>query len=171
MTNSQGGGANGSTPRRDILAGSGPRADERRIDVYLSRLRYLLDVLRARPLFAVGYVIVATVILMAVFAPLIAPYPPETANPDDFLQSPSWRHLLGTDATGMDIFSRILYAPRIDLTIAIAGTAISRLSAHLSARRSAITKKLAACRASFPVSSCAPPMCCRPFRCLFSRSP
>ena len=131
MTNSQGDGANGSTPRRDILAGSGPRADERRIDVYLSRLRYLLDVLRARPLFAVGYVIVATVILMAVFAPLIAPYPPETANPDDFLQSPSWRHLLGTDATGMDIFSRILYAPRIDLTIAIAGTAISAVVGSL----------------------------------------
>ena len=114
-----------------MMAGPDPRADERRVDVYLSRLRYLLAVLRARPLFAVGYGIVAAVILMAVFAPLIAPYPPETANPDDFLQSPSWRHLLGTDATGMDIFTRILYAPRIDLTIAITGTAISAVIGSL----------------------------------------
>ncbi len=106
-------------------------ADRPRLEAHLARLRYLIDVLRSRPLFAVGYIIVIAVVLMAVFAPLIAPYPPETANPDDFLQSPSWRHLLGTDATGMDIFSRIIYAPRIDLTIAIAGTAISAVIGSL----------------------------------------
>lgn len=95
------------------------------------RLRFLLAVLRARPMFALGYFIVITVIVLGIFAPLIAPYPPETANPEDFLQLPSWRHLLGTDATGMDIFSRIIYAPRIDLTIAIAGTAISAIVGSL----------------------------------------
>lgn len=88
-------------------------------------LRFLLAFLRARPLFATGYVIVLIVLILAIFAPLIAPYPPQTANPEDFLQPPSWRHLLGTDATGMDVFSRVVYAPRIDLTIAIAGTLIS----------------------------------------------
>lgn len=95
------------------------------------RLRFLLAVLRARPMFALGYFIVITVIVLGIFAPLIAPYPPETANPEDFLQLPSWKHLLGTDATGMDIFSRIIYAPRIDLTIAIAGTAISAIVGSL----------------------------------------
>ena len=95
------------------------------------RLRFLLAVLASRPLFAVGYVIVFVVIVLAIFAPLIAPYPPETANPEDFLQPPSWRHLLGTDQTGMDVFSRIIYAPRIDLTIAIAGTLISAVVGSL----------------------------------------
>lgn len=90
-------------------------------------LRFLLAVLRARPLFAIGYIIVLVVIILAIFAPLIAPYPPETANPEDFLQPPSWRHLLGTDATGMDVLSRIIYSPRVDLTIAIAGTLISAI--------------------------------------------
>ena len=70
------------------------------------QLRFLLAVLRARPMFALGYVIVLTVIILGIFAPLIAPYPPETANPEDYLQLPSWKHLLGTDATGMDIFTR-----------------------------------------------------------------
>src|SRR5215470_18425437 len=89
------------------------------------RLRFLFAVLRARPMFALGYGIVLLVILLGVFAPLIAPYPPEIANPEDFLQPPSWSHLLGTDNTGMDILSRIMWSPRVDLTIAIAGTLIS----------------------------------------------
>ena len=106
----------------DIAAGSSERS---RWDATLFALRFLFAVLRARPLFALGYVIVLLVIVLAIFAPLIAPYEPEVANPADFLQGPSWRHLFGTDATGMDIFSRIVYAPRIDLTIALAGTMIS----------------------------------------------
>jgi len=82
-------------------------------------------VLRARPSFSVGYGIVALVVLMAIFAPLIAPFDPIKANPSNFLQPPSWRHWMGTDATGMDILSRVIYAPRIDLTIALVGTLIS----------------------------------------------
>jgi peptide/nickel transport system permease protein len=98
---------------------------------FLSQFFFLLAVLRARPVFAVGYAIVLAVIMLALFAPLIAPYPPEKANPDDFLQSSSLRHWLGTDATGMDIFTRIIYAPRIDLAIAIAGTLISAVAGSL----------------------------------------
>ena len=88
-------------------------------------LRYFIDVLRARPAFALGYAIITGVTLAAILAPMIAPYPPTTANSADYLQPPNWNHVLGTDATGMDIFSRILYAPRIDLTIAVVGTLVS----------------------------------------------
>jgi peptide/nickel transport system permease protein len=42
-----------------------------------------------------------------------------------FLEPPSAQHLFGTDNVGMDIFSRAIYAPRIDLTIAVLGTALS----------------------------------------------
>lgn len=78
-----------------------------------------------RPRFAVGYAIVIAVTLAAVFAPVIAPYSPIQANPGRFLEPPSWEHPFGTDAVGMDIFSRAVYAPRIDLTIAVLGTLIS----------------------------------------------
>ncbi len=113
-------------PAGSAAAAPGVGKGEARRDASLAfKLRFLWVFLCARPLFALGYIIVALVILLAIFAPLIAPYPPEVANPEDYLQPPSWRHLLGTDNTGMDILSRTIYAPRIDLTIAIAGTAIS----------------------------------------------
>jgi len=86
---------------------------------------FFFAVLRARPMFAVGYAIVLLMILAALLAPWLAPYNPVTAAPDDYLQPPGALHWLGTDATGMDILSRILYAPRVDLTIAILGTLIS----------------------------------------------
>jgi peptide/nickel transport system permease protein len=90
-----------------------------------SRLLFLLAVLRVRPAFALGYIVVAAILLLAVFAPLVAPFDPEQANPAAYLQPPSWTHPMGTDATGMDIFSRVIYAPRIDLTIALVGTLLS----------------------------------------------
>ena len=88
-------------------------------------LRSVGRVARIRPRFAVGYAIVAATILAGIIAPVIAPYSPIDANPTQFLEPPSWHHLFGTDAVGMDVFSRTIYAPRIDLTIAIAGTLLS----------------------------------------------
>lgn len=79
----------------------------------------------ARPRFAVGYLIVVVVLMLTLLAPWLAPYSPITADPSRFLEPPSWDHLLGTDAVGMDIFSRTIYAPRVDLTIALLGTLIS----------------------------------------------
>jgi peptide/nickel transport system permease protein len=86
---------------------------------------FFLAVLRNKPSFAFGYFIVALVCLIAIFAPWIVPYDPMNADPSQYLLSPRWSHPLGTDSTGMDIFSRVLYAPRIDLTIALIGTLIS----------------------------------------------
>lgn len=95
------------------------------------RLRFFLSVLRARPLFALGYAIVALVSLLAILAPMIAPFDPVKADALNFLQPPSLRHPMGTDATGMDILSRVIYAPRIDLAIALAGTLISAVLGSL----------------------------------------
>lgn len=89
------------------------------------RLALFYSTLRARPEFALGYAVVFFVIAAATFAPLITPYSPITANPAQNLLPPSWAHPMGTDATGMDIFSRVLYAPRVDLTIAIVSTLFS----------------------------------------------
>ena len=105
------------TPDARQQPGAGPSAS--------GKLSFFLAVLRARPQYALGYGIVLLVILLTVFAPLIAPFEPEQADPVNFLHPPGWPHIMGTDATGMDIFSRVIYAPRIDLAIALAGTMVS----------------------------------------------
>ena len=89
------------------------------------RLAFFLALMRARPSYAIGYGIVSGVVFLSIFAPWIAPFDPRTANPMANLQPPGWPHLMGTDATGMDVFSRVIHAPRIDLTIALIGTLIS----------------------------------------------
>jgi peptide/nickel transport system permease protein len=68
-----------------------------------------------------GFVIVGVMLLQVVAAPLLATHDPRQANPKDFLQPPNRNHWFGTDATGLDIYSRVLYAPRIDMVIAVAG--------------------------------------------------
>lgn len=92
-----------------------------------STLRLAGRIARARPRYAVGYAIVLVAVSLAVLAPWIAPYSPVQADAANFLQPPSLHHFLGTDAVGMDIFSRVLYAPRIDLTIAVLGTMASAI--------------------------------------------
>jgi len=88
-------------------------------------LRYFIQLLRTHPVYAGGYVIVAVVAIFALAAPLVAPYSPITADPSVYLLPPSFSHLFGTDVTGMDVLSRVIFAPRIDLAIALVGTGLS----------------------------------------------
>ncbi|RTM10164.1 MAG: ABC transporter permease [Hyphomicrobiales bacterium] len=92
-----------------------------------SKLRLLVRLAVIRPRFAIGYLIVIAITLLAIFAPAITPYSPTEADSVSFLQPPDAAHLFGTDNVGMDIFSRSIYAPRIDLTIAVLGTLLSAL--------------------------------------------
>ena len=78
-----------------------------------------------------GLVVVIVVLSMAAFAPLLAPYAPNLTNNDAFLRPPFWQeggstaHLLGTDAIGRDILSRLIYGARLSLLIGIAVVALS----------------------------------------------
>ena len=69
-----------------------------------------------------GVGILGVVALAAIFAPLIAPYAPNQQNLADAFQSPSWSHLMGTDNLGRDLFSRVVYAARVDLQIGVITT-------------------------------------------------
>ena len=80
---------------------------------------------RHRPGFLFGLVVVMMTLFLAVFGPLLAPYPPEQALAGEPLSPPSRDHWMGTDVSGLDIFSRVIAAPRIDLTIALVSTAIA----------------------------------------------
>jgi len=78
-----------------------------------------------------GLVVVATLLLVALFAPLIAPHAPFAVDTAAFLRPPVWQeggsaeYLLGTDAIGRDILSRLIYGARLSLSIGIAVVMIS----------------------------------------------
>jgi len=72
-----------------------------------------------------GLVIIAIFILMAVFAPLIAPYDPLQQDLAGKFATPSVAHPLGQDELGRDILSRIIYGARISLTAGLAAVAIA----------------------------------------------
>ncbi|MFH8486832.1 ABC transporter permease [Streptomyces longisporoflavus] len=83
--------------------------------------------------------VVALVVLAAVFAPLLAPYDPNAVDPLAVSQGSSAAHWLGTDDTGRDILSRLLYGARpsllapalITLAAGLAGTALAVSAAWL----------------------------------------
>lgn len=69
-------------------------------------------------------VILLGLILLAVFAPWIAPYGP-TKISGGFSKPPDAEHWLGTDQIGRDMFSRLLYAMRVSLLVGFLATVIS----------------------------------------------
>lgn len=68
----------------------------------------------------IGGILLLIIVLSALFAPLIAPYPPEQQNLMNKLKAPSAEHLMGTDKFGRDIFSRLLYGAQISLLVGFA---------------------------------------------------
>ncbi len=78
-----------------------------------------------------GLVVVIAVLSMAAFAHLLAPYPPDLTNNAAFLKPPFWQaggstaYLLGTDAIGRDILSRLIYGARLSLLIGMSVVALS----------------------------------------------
>ena len=96
-----------------------------RAGLALRRLGAFAAFARRQPSFALGLVIVALTLFLAAFGPLIGPYHPEHALPGEGLLPPSMAHWMGTDVSGMDIFSRVIAAPRIDLTIALASSLVA----------------------------------------------
>ena len=56
-------------------------------------------------------------IVLAIFAPWIAPFPYDVVDPARGLSAPGWPHLMGTDQAGRDIFSRVLYGAQTSLSI------------------------------------------------------
>ena len=91
------------------------------------RYDFEIYLLRRNPMTMLGLVIIIIILIAAIFAPLLAPYDPLEVNPIDRLQAPSLQHIMGTDEYGRDIFSRVLYASRIDLTIAISAVTAAAL--------------------------------------------
>lgn len=86
--------------------------------------------LTSTPIIAVATICLALIILMAIFAPLLAPHDPLLLTPAQRLKPASAQYLLGTDAYGRDLLSRIIYGARISLIIGI-GAAICSIGVGL----------------------------------------
>jgi peptide/nickel transport system permease protein len=82
-----------------------------------------LRALLGSPSAASGLVFLVVVCLLALFAPLAAPYDPEYIDPAVRLAGPSGDHWFGTDDLGRDVFSRLVYGGRISLLVG-AGVAL-----------------------------------------------
>jgi peptide/nickel transport system permease protein len=87
--------------------------------------RRTLARLRRRPLAVAGLVVASLFVLMALFAPLIAPYDPAATNFSAVLQGPSASHLMGTDDLGRDVFSRVVFGARASLEAGVLATLLA----------------------------------------------
>lgn len=82
-----------------------------------------------------GIILLAVIALMALFAPLLSPFPYDEINYDLISCAPAWwpvemactapGHVFGTDAVGRDIFVRVLYGARISLAVGLVATIVS----------------------------------------------
>jgi peptide/nickel transport system permease protein len=78
--------------------------------------------LRANPLLAAGALVAAAIVLVALLAPLLVPFPGDAGtatHPFTVLRPPSAQHWFGTDNVGRDVFSRVLYGARVSPLIAV----------------------------------------------------
>ena len=115
--------------------------------------------LRSIPaLIYIGGAIILGWFVLAVFAPLIAPFDPIAQNLNATLQSPAWPHVLGTDNFGRDILSRIIWGARIDLQMGalgvffpfIIGTTIGAVSGYWGGVVDMLLMRLLDVTMSFP---------------------
>jgi len=80
--------------------------------------------LRRHPRLFIGGGLVALLILVAIFAPFIAPYDPTAVDVSQTLEPPGPAHWLGTDDLGRDVFSRTVYGARISLSVGLIAVSI-----------------------------------------------
>lgn len=96
-----------------------------------SALGRFVATLREHPSLAIGLLIISIVVIAALIGPLVMPYGPLATNPKMKLMPPSPAHLMGTDNFGRDILTRVVYAARLDLTIAFSVAVIALVAGAL----------------------------------------
>jgi peptide/nickel transport system permease protein len=129
------------------------------------------------PLLGIGLAIVAISLMLVIFGPVMAPYDPQTPTPDvskappDLSSIPSLLvqtfqgklsnpvHWFGTDTTGLDVFSRVLTAPRVDVVVGLAattlsfilGTLLGLVAGYFATRRAEVIIRVSDVFQSFPI--------------------
>jgi peptide/nickel transport system permease protein len=111
-----------------------------------------------------SFVIISVLVVVAVFAPLIAPHSPTEQSLPDKLRPPAWqdggsaKHLLGTDMLGRDLFSRLVYGARVSLTVAgfallsggLIGLAVGIVAGYVGGRTDSALMRIVDATLTFP---------------------
>jgi peptide/nickel transport system permease protein len=111
-----------------------------------------------------SFVIITVLVVLAVFAPLIAAHSPTEQSLPDKLTPPAWqeggstKHLLGTDMLGRDLFSRLVYGARVSLTVAafallsggVIGLAVGIVAGYTGGRTDSFLMRVVDATLTFP---------------------
>jgi peptide/nickel transport system permease protein len=123
------------------------------------KLQRTIRFCRQRPLGAIGGLIFLVMVFTAVFADWIAPYDPLINDYGAMLSPPSMKHLMGTDAHGRDVLSRIIYGSRTALLVGFCssffgtslGAIIGVLCAYFAGKTDVIIQRFMEILLSFPL--------------------
>lgn len=136
----------------------------RRGPAFVARLDELGRELWQDKLGMAGFVVIVLLLLMAIFAPLIAPYDPAAQSvvarlkPPAWLPKGSWDHLLGTDHLGRDVLSRVIYGARASLIVGVVvvlvagtfGVVLGLWSGFKGGRTDAVIMRIVDVQVAFP---------------------
>ena len=136
----------------EALAGASSRG-------WARRLGTVLEFAWRRPLGAAGATVVLVMALVAMSAPLIAPYDPLATDYGAIMTRPGATHWLGTDAFGRDVLSRVIYGSRTALTVGLVcaivgatlGAIIGVASAYFGGTADLLVERLMDVFLSFPL--------------------
>ena len=94
--------------------------------------RHARHVIGENPVTGIAFALFVLLLLAAMFGPLLVPYDPLATDSSASLVAPSAKHLFGTDQLGRDIFSRVVAATRLDMTIALSSVIVVFAAGGLS---------------------------------------
>ena len=116
----------------------------------IGRAQALWTVIKRKPLGMASAALILLLVLTAIFADVLAPYDPLSAQPEIRLAAPSWAHPFGTDDIGRDVFSRVIYGSRISLWVGLlavgigtfAGTIIGLVTGYWEGRLDMVLQRV-----------------------------
>lgn len=116
------------------------------------------EFVKTHKLFTVSVILAVLIVLVAVFAPFIAPYNPYATDLDAVYQAPNPEHWFGTDKLGRDILSRVIYGTRISLPAAlilvmlifVIGSVLGTIAGYFGGWIDAVIMRLSDMMISFP---------------------
>jgi peptide/nickel transport system permease protein len=100
-------------------------AGAKRSSAWSRNFAHFRYVMTSNPVTFLAFVLLAGMIVIALFGPMLVPHDPLATISDKALKPPSWDHWFGTDQLGRDVFSRVIVATRLDLLISVSAVALS----------------------------------------------
>lgn len=134
-------------------------AETAEIQTHISGFKRFSRVFFSRGLVIFGIIVILAAIITAIFASQIAPYDPTQISPNQTLLQPSIAHLLGTDALGRDILSRLIFGTQISLlagvlsvlVAAVSGIIIGLIAGYFGGWVNAVIMRIIDALMSFPM--------------------